>query len=208
MIDENFEAQQYLKGEGITRDNLYRICYLLAIHYKTQGFTKVETRNAIFRWGKKFNIWIKYDVNSIIDRAFDLMNPSFKTPTVKINKQDVAKINELFDNLKTKKVALALLCYAKGHADKSGYFYISSVALGAWLKINRKTLRSKYIKELIDYEYIMEIERPGNSKQWNCDFDKQATKYRVNASIHNSGEYVLRNNEIDKLFREVFLDAI
>ena len=204
MIDEVREVEQYHNGKNIGNENLYRICYLLACSYKSKGLTKAETRQAIFDWGKKYGVRIKYDVNAIVIRAFDSANPTFKSPVVKINKQDYTKIIEWFDNKKTRLVALALLCYAKAHANKKGEFYISAVALGAWLKINRKALRARYIKELLDFEYLVEIEKPSNNNKWNEDHDKQATKYKLNASLHNSGEHVLVDNDIGKLYSQVF----
>ena len=204
MIDEIREAEDYINGENIVKENLYRICYLMSCYYKLQNIEKMETRKKIFEWGKQNGIWIKYDVNQIITRAYESNNPTFKSPVIKINKQDVTKIKDSFDGHKVRKVALALLCYAKVHANKNREFCISSVALGAWLGINRKTLRNRYIKELIDFEYIQEADNHKNSNIWEQSFDKQGTKYRINNSLHNSGEYVLENNDIDKLYLEIF----
>ena len=204
MIDEIREAEDYLLGKNIAKENLYRMCYLMSCYFKLQKIEKLEARQKIFDWGRENNIWIKYDVNQIITRAYDSPNPTFKSPIVKINKQDISRIKDSFDGQKVRKVALALLCYAKAHGNKNGEFNISSVALGAWLGINRKGLRNKYIKELMDFGYLVEIQKPKNNKAWNQSYDKQAIRYKLCNSIHNSGEYVLDGNDIDKLFSEVF----
>ena len=204
MVNEVYEAQQYLAGENINRTNLYRICYLLISLFKNQGYKRTEIRDMVFAWGSKNKITVEYDVNSIINRVFDIDNLSLSAPIIKINKQDIYAINKLFDNEKVRLVALAILCYAKAHANKKGEFYVSSVGLGAWLGINRKTLRSRYIKELIDFEYLVEVEKYKNNNKWNDSYDKQSTKYRLNTSLHNSGEFVLRDNDVRKLFSEVF----
>ena len=202
MVDTIFEAKQYLKGSNIVKENLYRICYLLSCHFMNEGIGKVEARKRIFEWAKKQGIWIKYDVNSIIMRAYESPSNTYIAPMVKINKQDVCNIKETFDGYKVRLVALALLCYAKAYANKKGEFHISCVALSAWLGINRKTLRGRYIKELVDFEYLTEISKPKTNSDWSEQFDKQGIKYKINCSLHNSGPYVLEDNDIHKLFSE------
>ena len=204
MVNEVYEAQQYLADENIDRTNLYRSCYLLISLFKSKGHERAEIRDMIFAWGSRNKITVKYDVNSIINRVFDIDNSSLQAPIIKINKQDIYDINKLFDNKKVKLVALAILCYAKAYADEKGEFYISSVALGLWIGINRKTLRSRYMKELIDFGYLVEVEKYKKSNKWNDSYDKQSTKYRLNVSLNNSGEFVLIDNDIRKLFSEIF----
>jgi len=205
MINEAYETQQYLDGNDIVTSNLYRICYLIVCHYKEKGYKKIEIREALFDWGKQNNVFIKYNVNNIINRVFDTDKAVLlKVPTVKINKQDAIEIKKRFDDNKTRLVALAMLCFAKAHGTKDGEFYISSVGLGAWLNINRKTLRNKYINELIEYEFITEIEKPQNNMRWEKSYDTQSTQYRINFPIHNSGNATLVNNDVRILFSEVF----
>ena len=204
MIDEIREAEDYINGKNIVKENLYRICYLMSCYYKSQNIEKLETRQKIFEWGRQNNIWIKYDVNQIITRAYESPNSTFNSPVIKINKQDIVNIKDMFDGHKVRKVALALLCYAKAYANKNREFYISSVALGAWLGINRKALRNRYIKELIDFGYLQEVHKRKNSNIWDQPFSEQGTKYKINNSLHNSGEHVLESNDIDKLYLEIF----
>ena len=205
MVNEIYETQQYLEGKSIVTNNLYRVCYLLVCHYKEKGYKKMEIREALFEWGKQHNIFIKYNVNNIINRVFDSDKAILlKAPVVKINKQDITEIKKRFDDNKTRLVALAMLCYAKAHGNEDGEFNISSVGLGAWLNINRKALRIKYIKELIEYDFITEIEKPLNNMRWEQPYDSQSTQYRINFPVHNSGKATLINNDIRLLFSEVF----
>ena len=157
-------------------------------------------------------MWIKYDVNSIVSRVFNAKDSTLKSPVVKINKQDVAEIKKRFDNKKVRFTALTFLCYAKAYADKNGEFRLSSVGLSAWLGINRKTLRNRYIKELIDFDYLIKVERHKNNPKWSMaynskidqPYDSQATKYKLNVVLHNSGDHILINNNIWILFSELF----
>ena len=71
IVDTVHEATEYLNGKNIVKENLYRICYLLSCHLKAEGASKVEARRRIFAWGSEYRVWIKYDVNSIITRAYE-----------------------------------------------------------------------------------------------------------------------------------------
>ena len=205
MIDEIYEVNQYLEGKSVVLNNLYRVCWLMARWHREQGHTRLETRNKIFEWGNRHNTYIKYNLNDILNRVYDVENYiSLKTTKVKINRLDIDNINERFDNKKTKLVALSLLCYAKAKADKSGEFSISSVNLGAWLGINRKMLVNRYIKELIDFEYLEIISKPSNNSRWNKPQDEQITRYRLNVPLHNSGDLHLVNNDMRVLFSQAF----
>ena len=207
LVDENYEALQYINGNDISKNNLYRICYLMIKWYKEDGLSKFEIRQKIYDWAEE-KFYIKYNVNDIIDRVFDSKLPGLKSMIVKINKQDIKNINKRFDNKTTKFVALAMLCYAKAHANRDGEFNISSVSMSSWLNMNRKTLRHKYIKELVEYEYLTEVAKPENNKKWANVYEEQSIRYKINVQLHNSGEVVLENNDIRILFDELFSTPI
>lgn len=206
MIDERFEVQEYLNGKSIVLGNLYRICWLIVRWYKEQGLNRLDIRNEVFKWGCEQKITIKYNVNDIINKVYDKeMDAKLRSPAVKINKQDVQEIDRRFDNKKTKLCALAILCYAKAYADRAGTFNISTVNLSAWVGINRKSLANKYIKELIDFEYLTLVSLPPKIGRWkDMSYYDQATTYKLNVPCHNSGNFVLRNNAIRILFSEVY----
>jgi hypothetical protein len=204
MIDERNEALGYLDGMGLNADNLYRMCWLLICLYKEQGLTPCAIRDKLFEWGKKHRVWIKYDVNSIITRVFDAQNNMLRSPIVKVSKQDVERIKKSYFNKKVRLVALAMLLYAKAYANKKKEFYISSVGLGAWLGISRKTLRGKYIKELVDFEYLVEVEARAVGNEWNKEDGAQSIKYRLNVPLYEDGEYEMEGNDIYKLYNEAF----
>lgn len=200
MINEKQEALDYLQGKHIQKDNMYRTCLIIARYYKEEGLKHVDIRNTIFDWAGQYHIYIKHDLNAII--TYVMSNPlPLKEKTVKINQKDRDTISRITTNPKTRLVALALLCYAKAYGNKNREFHISSVSLGAWIGMHRSQLKRRYIQELIDFEYLEELEKPKNNYTWS---NPQNTKYRIQASLHNSGEYELVQNDIRKLYEEVF----
>ena len=207
MVDEVYEAIQYIEGKNIVLSNLYRVCLQMVRWYKDNGeLSRIEIREKIlYDWAAKLKIDVRYNLNDIINRVFDSNDfGELKSPVVKVNNQDVDRIKRSFDNGKTKLVALAILCYAKAHGNKNGEFTMSAVNLSAWLGINRKTLTKKYIKELIDFNYLAIVAKPANNSKWKKAHAEQSTRYVINAPVHNSGNFELKNNEIEILFSEVF----
>ena len=207
MVDEVYEAIQYIEGKNIVLSNLYRICLQMIRWYKGQGeLSRIEIREKIlYEWAAKHKIDVRYNLNDIINRVFDSNDFGvLKTPVVKVNNQDVERIKRSFDSETTKLVALAILCYAKAHGNIKGEFTMSAVNLGAWLGINRRSLAKKYIKELIDFNYLTIAAKPTNNSKWEKAYAEQSTHYVINAPLHNSGNYELKNNDIGILFNEVF----
>ena len=202
MINEVIEVKEYLSGKNINKKILYRICYLLAKWYKEEGLSQLEIRDAIFSWGKKHDVFIKYSVNNIIYKVLEDKTRLKDNISIKINKADIEEINRRFDKKNTKLTALALLCYAKACANRDKEFDISSVALSNWLGINSGDMSTYYLREVIDFEYITKISTPSNTFKW--DTSKQNSGYRINVDIHNSGNYTLKDNDILDLYFQIF----
>lgn len=202
MINEKLEVMDYLNGKNLNKENLYHTYYQIAKYFKEQGLPRTEIRNAIFYWANENGIFVKHDLNAIITAVFEDREP-LREKMVKINRTDIEEITRLFDNPKTRLTALGLLCYAKAYGNRNGEFHISSVTLGVWLGIHRTQLKRRYMRELMDYGYLDEIQRAQNTYTWSMP---QTNRYRINAPIHNSGHYVLEGNDIQKLYREIFPD--
>jgi len=202
MINEVVEVKNYLAGDNINSKNLYRTVSLIAKWFREQGKSHIEIRNAIFEWGKQYNIYIKYNINNIIYKTMDDSTLLKNDTVVKINKNDIEEINSRFSSKNAKLTALSLLCYAKVHADKDKTFNVSSVALSAWIGIAASNLSSRYFRELYDFGYITKLETPKNTFKWSSD--KKNSVYQINVNIHNSGDYSLIDNNIHELYGEVF----
>ena len=208
MIDEIFEVKQYLQGKNISKENIYRICYQMTRYYMEQGNNQEQIRSILQEWAKTNSISLKLDINDVISRAFYKEKDTILVShVVKINKQDVACINQRFDKKRTKLTALAMLCFAKIHADENGIFRLPTVSLSAWTGLNRKSLTNKYIRELVDFGY-MEIFNPHENIVDDQRFImRPATWYKALYSLHNSGNWILKQNDLRILFSDVFCNA-
>lgn len=204
LINEILEVQEYLDGKNINKKCLYRTCFMLAKWYKQQGLSNVEIREKIFEWGKKYNIYIKYNVNSIIYQALeDKHRLRGDEAIVRINQADIDEITRRFDSVPCRKTALGILCYAKVTADRDNEFNISALALSNWLNLNSGHMSGRYLKELLDFEYI---EKVNNLSTFSWDKNVKSTSLRLKllVPIENKGEYILEENNVDKLYSDVF----
>ena len=76
MINETILVRQYLNGENINPNCLYRICFLLAKWYKEQGIEdKLQVRTNIFEWANKYGVYLPLYLNACIDNAFGMLKP-------------------------------------------------------------------------------------------------------------------------------------
>jgi hypothetical protein len=160
-------------------------------------------RQRMFKWAKEHVGFIKYRISDIIDRVYR-DEYTLRDVEVMINEQDIEKINFVTDNKKTKLVALAFVCYAKAHKGSDNVFNLSSTSLADWVDINRKTLMSIHVKELMDYGFLNLVERSVQKRNWDQPLDKQASAYKINYELCNSGEYILEKNDIKGLFDKIF----
>lgn len=204
MINEVIEVQQYLEGKKIVKKNLYRICYMLAKWYKEQGLSKLEIREEIFNWANSNQIYIKFNLNDMIQKAVDDKERLKDNFVIRINENDIYEINRRFDNPKTKYVALAILCYAKANANRDKEFELSSVALSSWLNMDSTFLKRKYIKELESFDYIQLVKKSHNTYSWDKNNSNKSCVYTLSVPIHNSGNFILEDNNIEGLFRSIF----
>ncbi len=201
MIHERLEAEAYLSGENIVKDNLYRILILIAKYCREQHLTPLQSREAIFCWANRNHIHIPYDVNAIITKV-QADPTSLREVAVAVGKGDLDEIRRRFDGPKTRLVALAVLCYAK--ASENCDFTLSSVALGAWLGIHGSNIRRKYLKELLDFGYIEKLSTPQNNYKWTSRDENKSCRYRLLVPLDPQPLYPLIGNNIQALCDEVF----
>jgi len=204
MINEKNEIAALLEGRRINKKYTYRSCYLLAKHYKELGLEKIDIRNSIFEWAKKFSIYISDDLNAIIQRAFYDKHNLVENVEIKISKEDIDEIFNRFDKSNTRLTAFAILCFAKKFADKDGMFYMSRIGLSNWIGIDQSNLSNRHIKELIDFGYLNKV------SQEEIKYIKRRGKhvskmliYKIKVNYANIGDYIVSDNDIIKEFENI-----
>lgn len=204
MINEQYEVLQYLNGENINKKCLHRICFLLAKHFKEQDMNHLEIRNMIFGWGKQYNIYFPFSVNSVIYQALEDKHVLRGKTDIYISEEDIAQILSRFDSKNCKLLALAILCYAKATANSDGEIVISTVAFANWLKMQQSHISGRYIPELIDFEFMEKLGDEETYFMWDKKTLSKNRRYKLKVPIVNEGIYVLADNDIFALAREVF----
>jgi hypothetical protein len=129
---------------------------------------------------------------------------------VKVSEDDINRIVWLFDSKRARMVALAMLCYAKVYANAGGEFNISTAALAEWTGVSRSMLLKKYIPELETLGYIKKVESDSVTYNWHKGKQYEThryttSKFRILVPLYNDGTYQLINNDIHKLYDEIFV---
>lgn len=212
MIDEVFEIKEYLNGKKINERGRYRAAYLIARWFTQEGLDFCATRDAIFEWSKRTGNYIKYNVNDIVTGARACTDRLTDNVTICVSENDINHIVRLFDSRKARLLALAILCFAKQHANRDGVFNISMSALSDWIGISRAQISSNYLPELITLGYVERVESVQPVSRWHRDKELKTSRYKstrlkINASLYNAGKYKMRNNDIEKLYDEIFVQT-
>ena len=118
------------------------------------------------------------------------------------------QIDRHFDGKVTKRVALAVLCYAKVAANANGEFQISSNALSNWVGVASANLRGRHLKELCDFEYLTNVTKEHEAKRWRHSEKtfNPSNWYRINVSYENedTGDWRLEKDDINGLFKSIY----
>lgn len=208
MIDEVYEVKEYLDGKKITERGRYRAAYMIARWYTQEGCTFRETRDKIFEWAKRTDNFLKYNVNDIIESARNCDDRLKDNVTLYISETDVNRIVTLFDGKNTRKLALALLCYAKVYANKNKEFDVSLSALSEWCGVTRQHISHSYLPELIKLGYITKLDSSAITV-WHRAKKTTTSKYaqtrlRIEVPLYNAGKFQLVRNDFKKLHNEIF----
>ena len=195
MLNEYNEAIAILNGDRFQRNYIYRTCLILAKYYKTLNYSLMETRYAIFDWGKKNRIYIIHDLNSIIHKAYTDKVGLVTEVEIKISKRDIKQITDRFDKFNARLIAFAMLCYAKKYADKAGVFSISNIGLSNWIRIDGSTIL-KTMKELIGFDYITKLSTPTNLTAKKFRHHSKINTYKLNFKLEQNGEYLVKDYNI------------
>lgn len=149
MINEKLEVVEYLNGTNIKKQNLYRMCYLIAKYYRDEGVSALDTRQKIFEWANSHGLYIKFNLNDILNIVFLRdTDPLFEGGDIYFSDNDFEQIKLRFDNNKVKLAAMAILSYAKARSSSSGEFQFSGSAMATWIGVSKSSM-FKYIQELV-----------------------------------------------------------
>lgn len=195
-----------LQGKGINKKCLYQHCYLIAKYYLQQGLSPLETRKKIFDWACKQHLYLdatSLNVNRLIYKAQDDKR-RLNEESVNISSQDIKEITDRFDTPKTRKLALALLCYAKAFADRDNIFSISIVSLSNWVNLGMTQMSTAYLKELQVFGFIEQVYPNKKTYSWDSTVKSKSDMFVLKFKFSQSGEYTLHDNDIDKLYQECF----
>lgn len=209
MINEILLVQNLLDGIGINKACLFQHCYLLAKYYLQLGYEPVDVRRNIFAWANKYNLYLsstKININRIIFKAQEDKRRLREDVVVRVSQKDLDNIAERFDNPKTRRIALAMLCYAKVAADSANEFELSIISFCNWLGVDFSRMHRAYLKELQTFGYVERISKTHVKKiySWDRNVKSKAANFKLLVKFNNSGTHVLRNNDIDALFHECF----
>ena len=205
MIDEVSEVKRYLNGEGLDdSQNYYRACYMVTKYYKKFGLTQKEIFQKVSEWVANVGLKLSFSLMGCVSAAYanDLDLRSGKT--VRVSQADAEHIREYSRNREDRRVALALLCCAKCFADKDGAFTVSSGALGSWLGMDSGNLRNRQIQHLMQYGFIERLDDRDAFRGWKKSYYRHAYRYRLLVPYSAGGKWVLEQNDIRKLYEQVF----
>lgn len=198
-------AKNLLNNPKTDNKAIYGNCYLLGRYLHQEGKTMEEAREILKEWLQKCGCEDKIHgwLNGCISKAYQNNQRLTENQTILVQKEDIDEIIKRFDLKNTRLVALAILCYAKAFANNDNEFLISTYGLQDWIDIRHDHISNRYIKELINFGYLEKV-TSGSITWYKNLVGQQMTRYRIKVPIHNKGEYELKNNDIQKLYAEVF----
>lgn len=207
MINELTDVKRYLAGEGLHRDTEYRICLLLAKWYYHNGVTtREEIRERLIEWAKENDFFITVAMNPLIDKVISGDMQLLGQMPVPVSDREARIIAKKFDTYEERIVALGVLCYAKVYSDSSGAFKLSQSSLSRWLGMESRTIR-KYITILRNLNFIR-VNKLGNVNSWyQKTVVSRLNEYKMSFDLDEGGQYLLENNDIDKLYDDIYVSG-
>lgn len=206
MINEKYQVDEILSGKNIGRYSQFRICYLLAKHYKDEGLAPVDVRIKIFDWAKDKQCYITENVNNVIQSVFKENKPLVSSVNIYVSQDEIDDINKRFDLMTSKITALAILCFAKCYADKNGYVKIPQQELSAWVGVGRQHLSSNIIPELIAFGYL-ECPDKYQKKRHNKATDRyrySSKTYKMAVPFTAQDGYEFDGGDILSFYQKIF----
>lgn len=204
MINQIMEAKDFIAGKSISKQNVYKMCYVIAKYLMMQNMEPIAIRNYIFDWANKNGIFIKYSVNDIIMKAAEDGIDLRGDMSIWVSEEDVKEIASRFDEPSVRLTALALLCCSKAFANSKGEFSAPQRALAQWLGVGRENLRTNILRRLVAFGYIQIIDHSDGMRKWNKVKPIDGSLYKILPPITDGQKYKLIGNDIKLLCDTIF----
>ena len=207
MIDEVAEVKTYLDGEKVDNSNIhYRACYMITKYYKKLGHSESDCFLKVAEWVRRYGLDLNFSLAGCVASAYMNTRELRCGATVRISQKDVDTIRMYSTNKQDRRVALALLCCAKSYAGKDGSFVASSCAMASWLGMNDANMRKRNINRLLSLGYVERLENENNVRGWQKNYWRNSYRFRLLVPYDRTGEWELVNNDIRKLYEQVFVE--
>lgn len=205
MIDEVAEVKLYLDGEHLEDPKtIYRACYMVTKYYKQLGLSSVDTFHKVAEWVRKYNLTFDFPLINCVSAAYDNDHVLRSGSVVKISREEADCIRAYSRNRADRRVALALMCCAKGYAGKDGTFVASSSALASWLGMDAGNLQRRQLKHLREYGFAEQLANRGTLRGWKKNYYRQSYRFRLLVPYGKDGEWELVQNDIRSLYEQIF----
>ena len=211
MINEIQRAEELLNGKSFTKEYFFSAYCVLIKYFIGKGLQPNEIRNNILDWENKFGYKRYFDLNDVVVKLYDDKVSAKGDFRVNISEQDIKEITTRFDKINERKIAFAMLCYAKINADKNGCFYMSFLELSNWINVDKSNIHARHFKNIMLFNYIEKVKNNSDKRafSWNKEKNKKyykVTKFKIKVDFSNNfdGKWVLEDNDILKLFNDIF----
>lgn len=205
MIDEVSEVKEYMDGHHLEDpDNYYRAIYMMSKFYRDTGFDREQAFDRIAEWVRRYNLTLSFSLDNAIYAGYENEKKLRCGEAVYVSDEDVHRIKLYARNKTDRMAALGLLCCAKAFADSKGVFTLSISALASWLGMDRSNLHKRQLKRLEKSGYVKHVTPQSSLRGWNKNENRNASRFKILVQYTKDGKYELKNNDVRKLFEEIF----
>lgn len=210
MINEIQRAEELLNGVPFKKEYFFTAYCILIKYYLGLGLRPHEAKSNIVKWENKYGYNRYFELDDVIIKFYDDNIKARGMIVVNISDEDILEIKTRFDNQNQRKIAFALLCYAKANADKNGCFYMSYSELANWISMDIDNMKKRHFNKIIKFDYIEKTKTSKKTFTWDKEKNKnyyQKNKFKINVDYSNdfTGKWILTDNNILNLFEEIFI---
>jgi hypothetical protein len=166
MLNERREIDELLNGQIFNKKNLYRSCWLLAKHFKEEGYDQYDTVGQIYKWGSRNDLKLHDNQVSIANKVYR-DNLEIQEEEVKIYKTDIDQINKYANyypgyqsskkNYNMRLVLFAILAYHRTFKNANDECRISMIGISSWTNIHEQHLHNRYLNKIYESNFIEKV---------------------------------------------------